>query len=308
MRLLKRQEKEPPTYEAQGKNEANPIIDLEYQLAPFGLTPLQSKIYLWLLCLGPTKASNLIKRLGIHRADVYRVLRNLVSKGVVEMNMGSPAIYSAVPSTKALAIFLREQEKKLQELKQRSETLALKIDKRISEVTESSGRNPVSPVFMSSFRLKFGVQVLEMWREMLANAKQEVLRIWSKFGISYHDSEGLMEEYQTCSQRGVKIRAVTEIDKDTAKLVKKYSKFIEFRHNVISASALRYTIVDRKQVFVSTTLVPNKTEDFSALWTDNSALVRGFVMDFEEVWSKSIQLQTQFSRMGSLKQEKPLFP
>jgi sugar-specific transcriptional regulator TrmB len=265
----------------------NYLADLEYKLLKFGLTPLQARIYLWLLFLGPSNASSLVKRLNIHRADVYRVLRSLVSKGIVEINVGNPMVYIAIVPSKSMPMLMREQERKLSELQTLSDEFIKSVDKRISELRKSFDTSHAGTVLHSSFRLKFGAQVLEMWKEMLRGASEEVMRVWSKFGITYHHEEGLMDDYKNCATKGVKIRAITDIDEDTIKIVKKYCDFIEFRHMSIGVSALRYIIVDRKQVFVSTTLVPIKTSEFTALWTDNSALVRGFIMDFQEAWEKS---------------------
>jgi sugar-specific transcriptional regulator TrmB len=278
---------------------ASALSDLEYQLLRFGLTPLQARIYLWLLLSGPTNASEVIRGLGVHRADVYRVLRGLAAKGIVEINMANPTVYAAVAPAKSVQALLREQENKISELHSLSGTLVDAIDKRVSEFSKSRrDSNPTGPTLHSSFRLKFGAQVIETWREMLRGAKEEVMRVWSRFGITYHFEEGLLEEYVECAKRGVKIRALTDVGDDTARFVRKYSGPIEFRHTNIGATALRYTVVDRKEVFVSTTLVPIRTSDFTALWTDNGALVRGFIMDFEEAWEKSKPLSIRLSQLS----------
>jgi sugar-specific transcriptional regulator TrmB len=278
--------------------------DLEYKLLKFGLTPLQSKIYLWLIFSGPANASNIIRDLNIHRADVYRVLRSLASKGVIEINMANPTIYSAISISKSLGILLRDEERKFSDLRTLSGELVESINDRISSLSKSNLSNPFGRIFHSSFRLKFGVQVVEMWKEMLNDANEEVMRVWSKFGITYHSEEGLMEEYARCARRGVKIRAITDIDEQSADLVTKYSEFVEFRHKIIEISSLRYTVIDRKEVFVSTTSAPKRTNDFAALWTDNAALVRGFIMDFEEMWGKSRPLSVRLSEIRKQLKEK----
>ncbi|MFI5421187.1 MAG: helix-turn-helix domain-containing protein, partial [Nitrososphaerales archaeon] len=53
-------------------------------LTKFGLTPLQAKVYIRLLMLGPSYAKDLGAILGINRVDTYRILRGLRKRGLLE--------------------------------------------------------------------------------------------------------------------------------------------------------------------------------------------------------------------------------
>ena len=53
-------------------------------LKDFGLTNKESEVYIYLAKSCIQKAGTISKRLRMHKAQVYRILRNLRSKGLVE--------------------------------------------------------------------------------------------------------------------------------------------------------------------------------------------------------------------------------
>jgi CheY-like chemotaxis protein/predicted transcriptional regulator len=94
------------------------------QLSEYGLTEIQVRVYYHLLRLGRTSATNVTREVGVHRAEVYRVLRELAEKGLVTEHKGKrPALFTPAPSEEALNIFLQHQAKTLQRLRDRTPKL-----------------------------------------------------------------------------------------------------------------------------------------------------------------------------------------
>jgi CheY-like chemotaxis protein/predicted transcriptional regulator len=88
------------------------------ELQGFGLTPIQAKVYYHLLMFGSTSSTKIAKEIGVHRSEVYRVLRELAEKGVASERDGArPIQYEAKPPEEALEILLQEHEKKLEHLR-----------------------------------------------------------------------------------------------------------------------------------------------------------------------------------------------
>jgi CheY-like chemotaxis protein/predicted transcriptional regulator len=94
------------------------------QLPRYGLTEIQARAYYHLLRLGTTSATNVTREVGVHRAEVYRVLRELAGKGLVTEQKGKrPALFTPAPPEQALNILLQEQAKTLQRLRDRTPKL-----------------------------------------------------------------------------------------------------------------------------------------------------------------------------------------
>jgi len=88
------------------------------QLPEYGLTEIQAKVYYQLLRLRRTPSTKIAKELGIHRSEVYRVLRELSEKGIVtEHKNGRPILFTPTPPEDALDILIQERTKTLQRLK-----------------------------------------------------------------------------------------------------------------------------------------------------------------------------------------------
>jgi len=94
------------------------------RLPQYGLTEVQARVYYHLLRLGPTSAMKVAKEIGVHRAEVYRVLRELAEKGIVTEHKGErPILFTPTPPEEALAILLQQQAKTLERLRDRTPKL-----------------------------------------------------------------------------------------------------------------------------------------------------------------------------------------
>lgn len=89
------------------------------QVREYGLTEVQAKVYYHLLTLGRTSSTKVAKQLNVHRSEVYRVLRELVEKGLVTEKKGTrPILYTPTPPEEALNILLQQQARTLERLRE----------------------------------------------------------------------------------------------------------------------------------------------------------------------------------------------
>jgi CheY-like chemotaxis protein/predicted transcriptional regulator len=94
------------------------------QLSEYGLTEVQARVFYHLLRLGRTSAVNVTREVGVHRAEVYRVLRELAEKGIVTEHKGKrPILFTPAPPEEALNMLLQQQAKTLQRLRDRTPKL-----------------------------------------------------------------------------------------------------------------------------------------------------------------------------------------
>lgn len=86
------------------------MADLKAVLQDFGLTKNEAEVYLLLLRLGNSQASEIAQKTNIHRINVYNILERLQEKGLLSyVIIGKRKSYEAVDPKKILEI---EEEKK----------------------------------------------------------------------------------------------------------------------------------------------------------------------------------------------------
>ncbi|MEM2108806.1 MAG: helix-turn-helix domain-containing protein [Candidatus Bathyarchaeia archaeon] len=105
-------------------------------LAELGLTYTQARIYITLISLGNATASKIGKHSNIARQDVYRILSELESKGLIEKSLAKPASFRPIALNCAISILLQKKEEEIHNLK----TKAIKHLKNL----EADCVNPVS--------------------------------------------------------------------------------------------------------------------------------------------------------------------
>ena len=93
------------------------------RLRTFDINEMEARLYLTLLNCGAETAGELADVTGFVRADVYKTLNELLTKGMIEESAELPTKYCAVPIEQALdtavmkqAYHLRQMERSKQEL------------------------------------------------------------------------------------------------------------------------------------------------------------------------------------------------
>ena len=102
-----------------------------------GLTEADAQVYVYLALNGPQKAKQITQKMNLYKEQLYRSLKKLQKKDIVESTDEHPAVYSAIPFEKALDLLAeikKEQEKAL--LESRKELLA-----SWKEMTEKNSKN-----------------------------------------------------------------------------------------------------------------------------------------------------------------------
>jgi sugar-specific transcriptional regulator TrmB len=90
-------------------------------LVSLGFTETDSQVYIFLTTEGPQKARDIAQALNLRSQQLYRTLKKLRSKGMVNAFPESPARFSAVLFEEALDLLVKakkEQQEALQESKE----------------------------------------------------------------------------------------------------------------------------------------------------------------------------------------------
>jgi sugar-specific transcriptional regulator TrmB len=219
--------------------------NLARELQNYGISEGQARIYLFLIGKPPLGARSLSGELKLHRVEAYRRLRELEKVGLVEVHLGSPMTFSAVPPSEALSELVKGLSMRVSKLKQG----AIDLEKQLEEYGRANSLVATDPNANGKrdtqlYRLVVGrEQYYKEMRSSLRNAKIEILRIISAMGLKRTFLLGFHREYRKAKQAGAIIRIVSEINSSNQIEARKLSKLVEMHH--INDIHLRFTVIDK---------------------------------------------------------------
>jgi len=121
-------------------------------LEEVGLTPNESKVYLSLIELGSSSATQIIQKTGLHRAVVYDLLERLIEKGLAGHAIKARKRFFEATNPERLKEILQEKEQKLSEILPRLMELS-KFQTKL-EVKIYKGKEGIKNVFEDILRSK----------------------------------------------------------------------------------------------------------------------------------------------------------
>lgn len=252
-------------------------------LVKLGLTLTQARVYVVLLSLGPSSARTISEVSGLPREDTYRMLRELRTFGLVEVIMAKPSVFSAVDPKVAMNALVSHLESKFALLKKTAFETAdwLQGLGRIDGSGESTENKSI-------FKLEGGEQVFQRMSRLVQSCKGELVRVLSATGLRQNYLLGIFSQESKCIERGVKIRAITEVVSTNREIIEEYARFVELRHLNGLSSSLKYCIADDSEMILFTSSPTNNIRDMGAIWTNNKPWILGFKKEFELTWREAV--------------------
>jgi HTH-type transcriptional regulator, sugar sensing transcriptional regulator len=243
-----------------------------------GLTFRQAKVYLALAKYGDCSVREISNGSGVHREDVYRILRELQRKCLVKKRITYPITFEAVPVEDALSFLHERRIRETEELQ--------KKEKKFLEVSTASLASKISSEEDAQFVLipEKETAVISN-KKAIGNAKCSIDAVNSP---KRHLLSALVfgKEVNEALGRGVKIRVITQKPKRMQLLPKAEIEIeneagFKVKYISINPSAF-FAIFDNKEVLI----VADKTEDIksSTLWSNNPALLALCSNYFASLW------------------------
>jgi sugar-specific transcriptional regulator TrmB len=271
------------------------------ELESFSLTGNEAKVYLALLQYKKASAHAIARLSGVPRQEVYRVLPRLEKLGMVEVIIDRPTKFLAIDPGEVLSELIERQQeiltKRISDLRNRKSRLEIEL----KEVAgRSAGFIPPEPVH---FALISGQHLVnEKIKEMLENAKSEVLwmapRVEIRRAVIY-DRDDMLRQ---CARRSVAIRVITEVDRKNQKEASKLSRFCDVRHAPGVSSLI--TIVDNKELIIGSAVHTNENSANSGLihklWTNDTSHINIMRDFFEKVWKDSVPASLKIKSMKKM--------
>lgn len=262
-------------------------------LKDFGLTNKESQVYIYLAKSCIQKAGRISKQLRMHKAQVYRILRNLRNKGIVVSTFEVPMRFEAVPFESFLDL----------KIKSKKEEVSILEDKRDELLEYWNSISIECPVNrLGRFMIIEGRNNLySMIFQMIERAEREVSGIIDCLGLTQAVQMGLLNVLERTETR---FRFLTEITKENLQMTKpilekviaKNENFSVNHVRLVSGICPRFIIRDEREAIIffshkEASLMDSKDEN--GIWTDRPAVfyTKSF---FEELWHKSTNINKRF--------------
>ena len=272
-------------------------------LKGLGLTERESEVYISLSKRKTMKAGDLSRQVRLHKAQVYRILKNLGEKGLVDSTLEVPARFTAVPLERYLNLSIKariEDAKYLDQYKDEMLSRWRCMDSTVSEV-------PLQRFQIVAGRGNIYARILEM----IDDADVEVSVLTTSEVVAQSLEADVTDAIFRRAKRNkdIKFRLLTSVAGD--KVTRAGGGLEEFRlrqllnveerNMVVETEFLsRFVIKDEEAiVFVNSPNIANADkQEETALWTNSDSVTRILRMFFEELWRDATAQDKRLCELG----------
>jgi hypothetical protein len=256
-------------------------------------------VYLYLSIKGLQKGHDLISGLNITKQQLYRSLKTLQSKGIVNATLERPARFSAQPLEKVLDLFLKARVEEIQRL--RKDSFEILSDWHTVEIEEHSQAQPKFNIIEGRSSIYPKIQ------QMIQETHDHISAVASVTGLIQANQAGLFDKVQGHPLKSkIQFRFLTYLSQQNGSALKTLlSQMMNARINCEgrtpdSASTLfpRMVIRDEEEIlfFITPRTDMSMVEQNDVcLWTNCRPLVQAFVGVFEEIWRHATNIQERIA-------------
>ena len=251
------------------------IVD---EFRAFGLLKNEIDVYLTLSRIGACPAGVIARRLGTNRMAVYRTLKSLEEKGLVESTLERPTKFVPLSVADFLDRHIGEIRTKVSSLEN--------LKSGIVEYHKHLGSSQLD-VEEPKFRIVQGRKhIFDQIMKMLEKAKREVCIIQTKNGLYRFVYAGIDGKLREIHDNNADVLVLTQVDESSAEAAKSYLKFAEVRHASLP-STTRMVLVDDTEAlttFARDDSMSLTTEKDIAMWIRAPDYVKSMKIFFDALW------------------------
>jgi hypothetical protein len=252
------------------------VEQIQAELAKYGLTDNQSKVFIYLGKYGSKTAPEVCKALKLPRTETYHLLSSLQSKGIVFATFQHPIQFTALPIDKAILVLVNSEKERIKSL-----------ERNEKQLTEMWGSIPNFDTVKTEDEFKFQIlhgtnQIFSKITEMTDTHSEKFMILGSEkdFLKLYHGDflepfvESKKEFYMlsTCTEKTLYI--FDDLNRKNIRILdnaKEHPCFI---------------LKDSSELLFFTKSISNNTAPV-ALWTNSPAMISSMELLFESLWTNS---------------------
>jgi sugar-specific transcriptional regulator TrmB len=268
-------------------------------LRSLGLTEKEAAVYIFLSKRGVLKCSEIAKGMKRHTAQIYRILKILQTKGLLESTLEAPTRFTPVPFEIVLDLSIKTK---------RDEVALMEKTKQEILTYWKSIRQPELELSLEKFVVIEGnSKIYNKISQMIKETKKQLLAVTTVPILLRADQLGLFDTIFT-HPLGSKIefRFLTDLSERNLNAMKNFLKRMpkaEFKLKGRSPDiglqlSPRMVIRDGEEAlfFITPKTTASVTgQDEVGLWTDCKELVLAFVGIFEEMWRNALDIKKKIT-------------
>ncbi len=254
------------------------IDRLQDELAKFGLTANQSKVYIFLGKYGSKTAPEVCKTLKLPRTETYHLLTTLQNRGLVSATFQHPTKFTAEPLNKAIWVLVNAEKERVNSLESE--------EKGIVELWESI------PMFTTTkdakenkFQMLQGAnQVNSKIKEMVTNTKKEFLILGSErdFLKFYHS-----DFFEPLDREEIDLKLLTSASDRSLYIFDDIDRSKVRKMPASTKENLCFIAKDDEEIIFFIKNASSAAQEMTAIWTDSETMTYSMKMLFSSIWSKS---------------------
>jgi sugar-specific transcriptional regulator TrmB len=265
-------------------------------LKNFGLSEKQAEIYIFLGKSGPLKGGEITKRLIMNKGQVYRILRKLQKKGLVEETLEFPARFTAVPLETVIDSFVKSKREEAAHIEEAKKDLLSDWNK----ISQSELESSVEKFSVIEGKKKIFHKISQMINETNSqfSMKSTVSDLFETEQFGVFD---ILDKHPTKSK--IQFRVLTQLSKQNLKAMKllntKLKPKLDFRGkdpSLGSPTFTRMVIRDNGEIifFISNKKRASlKDGKEVCLCTNCKSIIEAFLDVFEDSWKNSKDIEDQ---------------
>ena len=274
-------------------------------LVSLGLTRQDSELYLYLSKTGLQRGRDLTSGLKLTKQQLYRSLKSLQSKGIVNATLENPARFSAVPIGKVLDSFVKAKIEETRRLQHEKEEILSTWD---SVAIDENSHVPA----------KFNViegrsSIYPKIQQMIQEASNRISAVASLAALIQANQFGLFDAENTPLKPRVEFRFLTGVSQQNQDQMKTFFlQMTNARTNFggrTPSSGLapfpRMVIKDEDEIIFFITPKTNTSmveQTDVCLWTNCKPLVQAFAGVFEDLWRNATNIESGITNANNKQQ------
>jgi sugar-specific transcriptional regulator TrmB len=262
-------------------------------LKDLGLTSVEVDIYLFLTKrVGASKGTEVAKHVKKDKGQVYRTLKSLQSKGLVESTLEAPVRFAPVPFESVVESVIKTKREE-----------ALRIENAKQELLDywkKLGKTKIDEPMEKFLVIEGTNKIYSKITQMLCQTKAQFSSITSIRGLLQAYQKGVFDEIKMHPfKEKIEFRYITDLsssDVDSVKtlLAPLSGLRVDIKgRNPNAGLQLSPQMVIRdseEALFFMSTETDSSKQSNACLWTNSAALVQAFVAVFENLWRNSSEI------------------
>jgi sugar-specific transcriptional regulator TrmB len=257
-----------------------------------GLTEKETEVYIFLSQHDVRKGTEIAQLLKKDKAQVFRILKRLQTKGFVEATLESPSRFTAVPFENIFNSLVKTKQEEIDFIKGAKKELLDYLSKK--QQVETLEKFVV---------IKGNKKIYAKISQIIRDAKSQVSLATTVTSLMAGDRFGVFDvAFKHPSKTGIKYRFLTDLKPENLKaaksLIKRFPKtgvnFNARNPDLGLGPFPRMVIKDDEEILFFTSrpeIADRVGKEEVCLWTNCRSLVQAFGVIFEDLWRNSMDIQ-----------------